>query len=124
MKYSASAYAKAFAAAARAGRASEETLVRNLLALVARNGDTKELPKILKEADRLVGADEGIRKITVTSARPLTEPLRENIRTIASAKDVIEEKVDASLVAGIRVTIDGERQFDAALAKKLQKMLA
>ena len=126
MKHSVNDYAHAFAAVA-AGKhspAEQAKLVQNFVSLVRRNGDAALLPKVLGEAGRLVREKEGIRKLTIETARPLAGKMRESVRHMAHAKDVVEEKVVPELVAGMRVTIDDERQFDASLSHKLQKMFA
>lgn len=130
MKHSPSLYARAFALSAlarrsdaKAGPATDATLVKNLIALVRKNGDAKDLPKIAAEAGRLLREKEGIRKFTIESARPLSTTLRDALRGMAGQKDVVHEKVDPSLVAGVRVTVDDDRRFDATLARRLQKML-
>lgn len=130
MKYRPEIYAKAFALAAEknppAGGAAEQEkkIIRNLLALVRRNGDAKDLPKITSHAEKILREKEGRKKFLFESARPIAQELRKSLLGMLREKDVTEEKVVPDLVAGVRVTVDEERQFDATLARKLQKMFA
>ncbi len=122
-KYSVQDYAKAFAAAAK-GKEPQNRLVKNFLEIVIRNGDASKLPKILTAAERLVRQDAGLRKLTIETARPLAPDLRKKLAGLGRKNDVVEEKVVPELVAGVRLTENEERQFDATLARKLQKMFA
>lgn len=122
-KYSVKDYARAFALAAKES-GNEAEVVKNFLSLIAKNGDAAKLKKILAEAEKLVRADAGLRKLTLETARPLTGNAGETLQGFVKKNDVLEEKVVPELVAGVRITIDDERQFDASLAKKLQRMFA
>ena len=119
-------YARAFALAAdkKLSAHDAEKIGKNLVALVTKNGDAKDLSKIADGAARILREKEGRRKFVFESARPLSKELRKSLEAIAGEKDVTEEKVVPALVAGVRVTVDEERQFDASLARKLQKMFA
>ncbi len=120
MKYPAHIYAKAFVETmAEAPKAKREAIARNFIAVVRKNGDEVSLKKILEEAARLERARTGIRKVTFESARPLTAAQRKKLIRFAAKGDVIEERVDPGLVAGMRIFLDDEREFDGSLAGKL-----
>lgn len=126
MKHSVKTYAQAFAAAA-AGKhspAKEKQMVQRFAAMVRRNGDAALLAKITEEAGRLLRAKEGIRKFVIETARPLPGKLHQEVRRLPKAKDVVEEKVEPALVAGVRVTVDEEWQYDASLDRKLRRIFA
>jgi F0F1-type ATP synthase delta subunit len=121
MKYSAHTYAKAFIGAlteAKAGE-SERAMGERFLTLVRNYGDEASLPKILGEADRLMRARNGTRRLVVESARGLDTKAKALIAALAHAGDAIEEKQDPALIAGIKITANDEMQFDASLRKKL-----
>lgn len=122
-KYSVKDYARAFALAAKEGK-DEAKMVRNFLSLIAKNGDASKLRKIFTEAEKLVRADAGLKKFSIETARPLAKELQSKLRSLADKKDVLEEKVVPELVAGVRLTINDELQFDATLARQLQKMFS
>lgn len=122
MKYPPKMYAQALANAATAPGADQEKISRNFLALVRKNGDGTSLPKILRDAERLLRTREGRRKVTLETARPLSAELRKKLHGILKKDDVIEEKVEPSIVAGVRIVINDEEQFDATLGRKLRKM--
>jgi F0F1-type ATP synthase delta subunit len=144
MKYQPIQYARAFAQALRAHadtadatrmnaerahlrqsashrRTSADELAKRFAQLIAKNGDTHHAPKIVAATEKLLHAAAGTKKVTLVAARP-SEKIRSAFRHIIGAKDTVEEKVDPSLVAGVKVLINDEVQFDASLKRKLDKL--
>jgi F0F1-type ATP synthase delta subunit len=125
MKYPAHIYAKALvevlADAKKAGVKDESKFADNFLALVRKNGDEMHLRKILEEAARFARGKSGIRKVTLESARALSVEQRATVATFTKDDDVIEERIDPELIAGIRILLDDELQFDGSLKNKLEK---
>lgn len=123
MKYPATIYAKALvevlADAGKAGVKDEPRFAENFLALVRRNGDEMHLRKILDDASRFARGKSGVRKVTVESARALSPKQKDAVATFIKADDIVEERVDPELIAGIRIILDDELQFDGSLKKKL-----
>lgn len=68
---------------------------------------------------------EGIIRATVTSAVPLSEPIRKEIEKVVvdatKCRVVLEPKVDRDLIGGFILKV-GDRQFDASIASKLSKL--
>ncbi len=125
MKYSAHIYAKALAEVlADAKPAHEAQIAKNFLALVRRNGDEMHLRKILEEAARMARGKGGVRKVTLETARQLGQPQREILKSFLKPSDVIEERIDSELVAGVRVIVDDEKQFDGSLKGKLDRLFS
>lgn len=126
MKYSTHTYSKALveALAGAKGTESEKAMGERFLALVRRHGDEASLSKILVEADRLMRARNGTRRLVVESARGLNTKAKSLVAALAHAGDVIEEKIDPALIAGIKVTANDEVQFDASLRKKLDAVFS
>ncbi len=124
MKYPARMYAAAFAelAAGRLKPEDEKRLTANLVKLAARNGDSHQLPAILKESDRLLRMKTGMRKVTVESARPLTKKMQDELAKVLKKDDVLETRIDPGLVAGVKLTVDEQSQFDGSLRRKLDRL--
>jgi F0F1-type ATP synthase delta subunit len=128
MKYSVHTYAQAFVEAleehadAKKGLA-EATLGKNFMALVTKNGDESHLANILDEASRLARGKSGIRQVTIESARELSTSQKAELKHFTKPHDVIEERIDPELIAGIKITVNDEMQFDGSLKKKLNKAL-
>lgn len=116
MKYSPKLYARALLAA------KGKEVIQNFLRLLRRNGDERELPRILNEAEKLMLLKTGRRKVILESARHLSGKQKEILRKILKPEDTLEERVSPELIAGVRITINDELQFDGTLARKLKKM--
>jgi len=116
-------YAQALAevASRKMDAAEENKIVKNFLATVRKNGDERQLKKIVAAAEKLILRKSGAKLIETETARPIKN-LRAALKNIASAHDVVREGTNSALVAGIKITIDDERQFDGSLARKLQKL--
>ncbi len=125
MKYSLNNYAEALASAVseRGSGARRDEIVRNFAALLERNGDDVHADAIIRAAERILRRDEGGREVLLESARPISD---RNLRSLSAAfagpKDSVETRVSPELVAGIRVTVDGERELDGSLKGKMDKM--
>ena len=97
------------------GKISQKELISRFLKLLEKNGDFKKAKEIISLAESLYLKKLKRRKIILETARKiknLKESFTEN-------GDVVEEKINTDLVAGLKITINGERQLDFSLSKKL-----
>jgi F0F1-type ATP synthase delta subunit len=123
MKYPVKIYAEALAqSTAAVAPADEAAIAKNFLELVNRNGDGPHLGKIIEEAARILRGKLGIRKVSFESARPMSPAQKKEMHAFAGPCDIVEERIDPSLVAGVRIIVDDERQFDGSLKGKLDKL--
>lgn len=123
MKYSVNTYARALVAAIDEGKANDAAIEKNFLEVVRQNGDEAQLRKILDEASRLARGTSSIRHVLIESARPLTARQRSEVKRFMKAHDEIDERIDPDLIAGVKITINDEQQFDGSLKKKLNRAL-
>jgi F0F1-type ATP synthase delta subunit len=127
MKYAPHIYAKALvevlSAPAGPGKKNDGELAKNFLAFVRKNGDEGHLKKILEEASRFARGKSGVRKVTLESARALQPAQRAALARFIKPGDVVEELVDPDLIAGIKIVVNDEMQFDGSLKSKLSKVL-
>jgi F0F1-type ATP synthase delta subunit len=123
MKYSSQTYAKAFVEVLSDSKVNKEDAAKNFLALVTKNNDEGHLKKILEEASRIARGKSGMRKVTVESARALNGKQKEEVKKFIKTNDVVEERIDSELIAGIRIILDDELQFDGSLKNKLNRAL-
>jgi F0F1-type ATP synthase delta subunit len=123
MKYPPRLYAKALSevAAKELSLAQEKGIIHNFLSLLKKNGDSYQLKKIVAEAEKLLRAKTGKRKITIETARPVKK-LETLLAAIAEKSDIVEEKINSDLIAGVKVTINEEEQFDGTLKRKIDKL--
>ena len=124
MKYPAHIYAKALVEVLGDLKAKNDDLIaKNFLEIVERNGDGGHLGKILEEASRLARGRSGVRKVTIESARALSTTQMEAMKRFMKEGDVVEKRIDPNLIAGVRITLNEELQFDGSLKNKLNRVL-
>lgn len=125
MKYPAHIYAQALAEAIMNPAAHGDEIVKNFMALVIKNGDGAHLKKIVAETARLVHRKSGVRDVTLESARSLGEKQKKTaLDHFTKTHDAVLEKTNPELIAGVRVTVNDEMQFDGSLKAKLQKIFS
>jgi F0F1-type ATP synthase delta subunit len=123
MRYAVSNYAKALAEVAVSASARDTEEIRaNFLGLLRRTGDGVHLAKVLMAAERFMRAKDGSQRIVVRVARKQKRPVRELVAHLVGPHDAIEEVMDQSLVAGMKVIMNDEREFDGSLKTKLEKL--
>jgi F0F1-type ATP synthase delta subunit len=126
MKYPAHIYAKALAevivAAEGAGEKEQDAIVARLVAFVRKNGDEAHLRKIVEEAARFVRGKSGVRKVMMETARPLGAQQKKKLAAFIKTGDVVVEKINPELVAGVKIIVNDELQFDGSLKGKLDKL--
>jgi len=99
---------------------NEKKIVDNFLKLLKKNVDVKNAMEIIRLAEVFILQKTGNKKITLETAREIG---RKNIfKEIVRRHDIVEEKINPELIAGIRVTVNGENQLDFSLKNKLDKI--
>ncbi|MBI2640515.1 MAG: F0F1 ATP synthase subunit delta [Candidatus Sungbacteria bacterium] len=122
-KYSISQYAAALILALeeKSGSKRSET-IRRFLFIVRKNKDWSKLGRIVKEAEKQSLKKQGIKKVEVESAAPLSRAVKKEIEKIIGAKVVLEEKVRPEVLAGIKVLVDDEILIDASGISQVERM--
>jgi F0F1-type ATP synthase delta subunit len=124
MKYAPLLYARALAAALDEGTVSEDAIAANFARVIRKNGDLHASDKIIAAAERLLARSRSGKSVAVEFARPQGEASLAAFRSALSDHDLFETRINPRLVAGARITVDGERELDLSLAGKLQKLFA
>lgn len=125
MRYSAENYAQAFLAAVEGKPLAEQQLImRRFLAAVKKFGDAGNLNKILAALELAVTKERGGREVVMESAREVPSPLRKELEAKFTSEDLVRERTNPSLIAGIRILIDGEWMVDASLKRRLEKLFS
>ena len=84
---------------------------------------TSEVDLLVRDIEDVL-AENGIVVADVTSARPLTDSVRKEIRTLVHAKELhLRESVDPVVLGGVRVDIPGAR-FDGTAQRKINALRA
>jgi F0F1-type ATP synthase delta subunit len=115
-------YAKALTKALKDKPSEGVAIAKRFLAIIQRNGDLPGAGKALEEAERLMLARAGGRKVTVESARPLSKKDTEALEKLFQSEDRLEATVNPGLVAGVRIKVGDEWIIDASLRRKIEKL--
>ena len=123
MRYSIKNYAQALADAVITAHDKDGMeIAKNFLELLRRSGDEAHMPKIVAEAERIMRAKDGSKRIVVSIARKQKQPAHGLVKHLVGPHDAIEEQIDPSLIAGMKVTVNDEMMFDGSLKTKLEVM--
>ncbi len=123
MKYSAHIYAKALVEVLSDRRVDDSAAAKNFLKIVRENGDEGHLRKILEEASRFARGKDGVRKVVIASARELTKTQEHELEKFTKSGDIVVRRILPELIAGVRITVNDEMQFDGSLKRKLNRAL-
>jgi|SRR3990167_7691131 len=119
MKYDAKNYAQAFAALE-----SKTDLIKKLFSVMRKNGDLSQSIKTVKEVEKLHVKKIGGHLIEVEFARAQDSKTREKVLSQFGKHDRVITRVMPDLVAGARITTDGEYELDMSLSGRLEKLFA
>ncbi len=100
---------------------TDEHAAENFLELLLKNGDMGKLKEIVSLAEEIFIKKTGRRKIIIESARKIKAKNKEIIQSIAHQGDIITERINSNLIAGIKIIINDE-QLDLSMQKKLQNI--
>ncbi len=91
--------------------------------LLRKNRDLARLERILKEFEKQWLRESGLRKVEIESAAPASGKLKEEIKKILGEKILFSEKVNAGILAGVKILVDGELMIDASAKRQLDQIL-
>ena len=124
MKYSPELYAKAFLEVLnQTGGKEERKIIKRFLAIVGKNGDLGRMEAILLEMEKILVRESGGKFVEVELARD-EGGLLEKIRKSFSRKDHLVTRIRPELLAGTRILIDHEREFDFSFSGRLKKLFS
>jgi len=121
MKYNYKIYAKALVSALDEALDSvqKEKIIKNFLFLIQKNNDVRQLKKIINYASKIIYKKEGRQKIILETARPQNN-LKNLFQKFFNEKDIIEEKINPNILAGLRIVINNEKELDFSFKKRLE----
>jgi len=96
--------------------------VENFVKLLVSEGLEKKAKEILNLAEEMLLASQGKSKITFETARKMTASQKKILDGVTKEGDLINEKINPELIAGIKIIINNSKQFDASMKSKLQKI--
>jgi len=101
---------------------SSAKITERFLMLLIKLGYQSKARKIVELAEEIILKKKGNKKITLETARRLTAGNRVLLKQFVKEGDVVKEKVNSDLIAGVKVIINNEKQFDNSLKSKLQNI--
>ena len=113
------------AVSALAGRAELSPLVRDFLAVVARNRRLFAVPAMIDAFLAMLADRRGEVTAEIVAAQPLSETqletLSEHLRRTVGRRVFVDARVDQRLIGGMIVKV-GSRMVDASLDSKLRRL--
>jgi F0F1-type ATP synthase delta subunit len=79
---------------------------------------------ILGEIQRQYVQAEGGRGVVIELARPLSKKIVQHLEQAFTKKDMVTFRENSELMAGVRVTINGEQELDMSLKRKLDTLFS
>ncbi|MDE1970298.1 MAG: F0F1 ATP synthase subunit delta [Patescibacteria group bacterium] len=123
MKYTVREYAHALVELAEDKKQSEmNALLHGFLSFVYRNGDMARLGRIVQEVSRQYYRSRGLHPLEIESASPLTDAVRNAIRSSVFQGILIKESLREELHGGVTILIDHEILIDASFEYQLTRM--
>lgn len=114
-------YAKALAeiAVKKHTSADENKITENFVKLLVKSGSEKKAKEIVDLAQDLFIKKTGRRKVILETARRVGK--KELIKSFEMAGDIVQEKINKDLIAGIKITVN-DKQLDFSMKKKLEEL--
>ena len=119
MRYTSKKYAEALVSAL-SGKTEDKTAAANFLKLLQKNQDMKKATEILVLAEKLLLEKSGNKKVVLETARKTNT--KDFEKSFIKKGDIVQEKINPALVAGVKIIVDGNRQLDLSLLSKLNKI--
>ncbi len=120
MKNNTASYARALAQILSKNEFDEKKIVKNFVKLLVSVGYENKAEEILALTEDLLLQKQGKNKITFETARTVTPSQKKIMESIVKKGDIVSEKINPELIAGIKIIINGSMQFDASMQSKLQ----
>ena len=124
MRYPPIIYAQALLLALEEKQKSEEKdlILRRFLSVLVKNGDYQLLTKIVEQLEEIEGVKRGQSIVLLETARKLSSSSFFEFQKKLGENNLIRHKINPSLIAGIRVTISGEKELDLSFSRRLRSL--
>ncbi len=117
MKYSIKIYANALVDLILDKKADSSKIEKSFLELLQKNDDIKRGDRIILQAQILLLKKTGNKMVVIESAREIDST--SFVKSFIKKGDIVKQKINPELIAGIKVMVDGQKQFNNSLSEKL-----
>ena len=100
----------------------KKKIVSNFAKLLINAGYGRKAKEILNLTEDMLLAKQGRRKITFETARKIMPEQKKLFGNFVKEGDIVKEKINPELIAGVKVIINDSKQFDASMQNKLQNI--
>lgn len=115
-------YARAFRKALKEKNAAPEDLIRNLSAIVNEQCTLRKSIQIVRRVSEEIVHHAGGKWVVIEIARDVGDSMQKKIKKAFRDVDFIEQCMRPDLVSGVRIVVDGEKEFDGSLKRKLDTL--
>jgi len=122
MKNSIKNYAKALAELLQNDKVGDKKISAGFIKLLERQGDLNKAKEIIKQTEFLLAKKQGKKMVVLETARKITESQKKSLAKFTEKGDIVQEKINPELIAGVKITVDGEKQFDQTMQKKINNL--
>ena len=122
MKYKSKMYAVALVGALldQKDTTTQKKILERFFVLLQKNGDIKKAREIVSLAEDVYCKKTGTRKVVLESARQVA--IKNITKEFIREGDLLEEKINPALIAGLKIIINKERQLDFSLSHTIEKI--
>lgn len=122
MKYSPKQYAKALYESLKEAKEDKvDFIFKNFYTVLLRNNDLKLINKIIEKIEEIDKEERGVVEVEITSAKEIDKDLVSKLRNLIGKKAEIREKIDPSLIGGLKIQIN-DLLIDGSIKAKLSKL--
>jgi F0F1-type ATP synthase delta subunit len=122
MKYTTKNYANALVEFLSEGKIADKKISQGFIKLLERQNDLKKSKEIIELAEFLLAKKNNKKSVTFETARKLSEAQRKILLKSTEIGDIIKEKINPELIAGVKIIVDNEKQLDQTLLKKINNL--
>lgn len=115
-------YARAFRKALKEKNAAPEDIIRNLGTIVNEHCTSRQSAHIVRRVSEEIVHHAGGKWVVIETARGVGDSMQKKIKKAFRDVDYIEQRMQPELVSGVRIVVDGEKEFDGSLKRKLDTL--
>ncbi len=125
MKYRPEQYAEAlYGTLEGKSPAEQKELIQRFSLILRKNKDSAKIPLILTHFEKKYTEANGLTKIHLESAHPITPLVKAEVEKVLGNKAFIKESVNPNLLAGIRILLDDSVFIDSSALHHINNLFA